>query len=195
MRQTPIAHWTRLGAAVRDARRELGLSQHELAERAKVARSWLAKVEAGHRSVELEPLLRLLHALGLRLSIGDAPRDEESATSRDESSRATTRNRRAAWDALRMSTEASAALNIFAEEAGRIATLTTLQPATIRALDSLSKEAGRIAQQTFHDAGITRVMDDLAKQASRIAALTTSKPATMRALGVVSDLRGADSGE
>lgn len=101
MRQTPITHWTRLGTAVRDARREQGLSQQSLAEQAKVARSWLAKVEAGHRSVELEPLLRLLSALGLRLSIGDAPPAEESTSTLKAGAREATSARRAAWDALR----------------------------------------------------------------------------------------------
>ncbi|WP_229665802.1 helix-turn-helix transcriptional regulator [Ornithinimicrobium pekingense] len=36
-----------VGAAVRRARREAGLSQHALADRAGVSRQWLSRVEAG----------------------------------------------------------------------------------------------------------------------------------------------------
>jgi y4mF family transcriptional regulator len=66
---TQITHWSKLGATVKDSRQALGLSQNQLAERAQVSRSWLARVEAGHRGAELEPLLRLLDALGLKLSL------------------------------------------------------------------------------------------------------------------------------
>nr|WP_241483171.1 helix-turn-helix transcriptional regulator [Nocardiopsis halophila] len=38
-----------------------------MADRAGVARSWLARVEAGHRGVELESLLRLTVVLDLTL--------------------------------------------------------------------------------------------------------------------------------
>ena len=70
------AGWSKLGALVRDTRLSQGLSQTALAARANVARSWLARVEAGHRGAELEPLLRLLAALDLTLTLrsnGDAP--------------------------------------------------------------------------------------------------------------------------
>ncbi len=62
-----ISDWTKLGAAIRDARTRHGLTQSELASSAKVSRSWLAKVESGHRGAELEQILRLLSALGLGL--------------------------------------------------------------------------------------------------------------------------------
>lgn len=64
-----ITDWTKLGGLVRDARRRKGLSQIEVASRAEVARSWLSKVEAGHRGAELAPLLRLFKALDLNLSL------------------------------------------------------------------------------------------------------------------------------
>ena len=69
-----VDHWTKLGATIRDARLAHDWSQQELAARAHVSRSWLARVEAGHRGTELEPLLRLLEALGLTLHLdaGDA---------------------------------------------------------------------------------------------------------------------------
>jgi transcriptional regulator with XRE-family HTH domain len=62
-----ISDWAKLGAAIRDARTLHGLTQNELAASAKVSRSWLAKVESGHRGAELEQILRLLSALGLGL--------------------------------------------------------------------------------------------------------------------------------
>lgn len=64
-----ITSWTKLGGLLRDARKAQGLTQAELAERAGVARSWLARVEAGHRGAEFETLLRLLDALGMNLTL------------------------------------------------------------------------------------------------------------------------------
>jgi y4mF family transcriptional regulator len=66
-----IGHWTTFGAAIRDARRAQSLTQTELAERAGVSRSWLAKLESGHRGAEFEQILRVVSALGLTLSIRD----------------------------------------------------------------------------------------------------------------------------
>lgn len=66
-----ISDWTKLGSAIRDARTSQGLTQHELATAARVSRSWLAKVESGHRGAELEQVLRLLSALGLTLLLQD----------------------------------------------------------------------------------------------------------------------------
>lgn len=72
-----ISDWAKLGAAIRDARTLHGLTQNELASSAKVSRSWLAKVESGHRGAELEQILRLLSALGLGLVL-QTPSDPES---------------------------------------------------------------------------------------------------------------------
>lgn len=77
-----IGSWTKLGAVVRDARKARHLSQVDTAALAGVSRSWLARVEAGHRSAELEPLLRLFSALELTLRLEDtrpAPESTESA--------------------------------------------------------------------------------------------------------------------
>lgn len=73
MSEIRIRHWAKFGAAIRDARLAQTLSQAELAQRAGVSRSWLAKVEAGHRGAEFEQILLVLSALGLTLSISDAP--------------------------------------------------------------------------------------------------------------------------
>lgn len=76
-----ITGWTKLGGLVRDTRLARGLSQANLATRAGVARSWLARVEAGHRGAELEQLFRLLDALDLTLTLHDSerPTDRETA--------------------------------------------------------------------------------------------------------------------
>ncbi|WP_017572829.1 helix-turn-helix domain-containing protein [Nocardiopsis halotolerans] len=113
-----LTGWSKLGGLVRDTRLSQGLSQAALATRAGVARSWLARVEAGHRGAELEPLLRLLAALDLTLTLrsnGDAAQAQPSSDrtpavsaqkprtpkdSPDEvgaSLRATSQARRASW--------------------------------------------------------------------------------------------------
>lgn len=74
MRDIAIADWTKLGATIKAERTRLGLSQHELSARAGVSRSWLAKLEAGHRGAEFEQILRLLETLGISLILrSDAP--------------------------------------------------------------------------------------------------------------------------
>lgn len=82
-----ITSWTKLGGLIRDARRAQSLTQADLADRAGVARSWLARVEAGHRGAELETLLRLLDALGLSLTLTAPARQSQS---RQAGPRATT---------------------------------------------------------------------------------------------------------
>ena len=63
-----------LGAAVRAARRDAGLSQQVLADRAGVPRQWLSRLETGSNpAAELRKLLDVLAALGLALKLGPAP--------------------------------------------------------------------------------------------------------------------------
>ncbi|MGH3465455.1 MAG: helix-turn-helix domain-containing protein [Kribbellaceae bacterium] len=71
MPDTTVRDWVKLGATLGAARRRQRISQHELARRAGVSRSWLARVEAGHRGAELEQVLRVLDALGLKLVLRD----------------------------------------------------------------------------------------------------------------------------
>lgn len=82
MRDITIADWNKFGATVKAERMRLTMSQHELAARAGVSRSWLAKLEAGHRGAEFEQILRLLEALGLSLVL----RSGTTAQQEDESS-------------------------------------------------------------------------------------------------------------
>ncbi len=72
----PIGRWTDLGQAIRAARLDAGLTQHELADKASVSRAWLARVEAGHRKAEIEFLMRTVNALGLSFSLGPTPPDD-----------------------------------------------------------------------------------------------------------------------
>lgn len=63
-----------VGAAVRAARRNAGLSQQVLAERAGVPRQWLSRLETGSNpAAELRKLLDVLAALGLALELRPAP--------------------------------------------------------------------------------------------------------------------------
>jgi HTH-type transcriptional regulator/antitoxin HipB len=65
-----------LAAVVRGRRRDLGLSQAELAARAGVSRKWIYQFEAGKPTAELRLILRVLDALGLVL---DVTYDEQTA--------------------------------------------------------------------------------------------------------------------
>ena len=87
MRDIAIADWNKFGATIKAERARLALSQHELASRAGVSRSWLAKLEAGHRGAEFEQILRLLEALDLSLVL----RADTSAQSENEASAAPSR--------------------------------------------------------------------------------------------------------
>jgi len=67
-----------IASAVRGRRQQLGLSQAELASRARVSRQWISEFEAGKPTAELQLAIRLLDALGLRLRLdgGDPSSDE-----------------------------------------------------------------------------------------------------------------------
>jgi transcriptional regulator with XRE-family HTH domain len=58
-----------LANRVRGRRLEFGLTQAEVARRAHVSRKWLVEFESGKPTAELLPLLRVLDALDLSLSI------------------------------------------------------------------------------------------------------------------------------
>lgn len=65
-----------IGLLIRDRRRQLHLSQTELAERVGVGRQWIIAIERGKARAELGLVLRTLAGLGLRFSVdsGDAVR-------------------------------------------------------------------------------------------------------------------------
>ncbi|MGO9559473.1 MAG: helix-turn-helix domain-containing protein [Acidimicrobiales bacterium] len=58
-----------VAASVRGRRRDLGLSQADLAARAGVSREWVNSFEAGKATVEFGLVIRLLDALDLGLDL------------------------------------------------------------------------------------------------------------------------------
>lgn len=56
-----------LGAIARERRRELEISQHELARRAGVTRQWLVRFERGNTEVALAKVFAVLRELNLTL--------------------------------------------------------------------------------------------------------------------------------
>ena len=58
-----------LAAAVRGRRKDLGISQAELARRSEVSRKWIYEFEAGKPTAEFGLLLRVLDELDLELSV------------------------------------------------------------------------------------------------------------------------------
>ncbi|MDR5698978.1 helix-turn-helix transcriptional regulator [Agromyces aerolatus] len=58
-----------LGTRLRARRRELGLSQHELADLADVSVRFVGDLERGKSTVRLAHVLAVVHALGLGLTL------------------------------------------------------------------------------------------------------------------------------
>ena len=57
------------GELIKEKRKEQKLTQQELAEKTGLNRPYIAKVEKGQTDVQLSSFLRVLHGLGLSLSI------------------------------------------------------------------------------------------------------------------------------
>jgi len=66
---TPVYTTKDLGETVRRARREHGLTQIALAERANVARGAVQKLESGRGTVNLPTVLKVLRTLSLDLVV------------------------------------------------------------------------------------------------------------------------------
>lgn len=58
----------RLGSAIRELRRERGVSQESLARKARLARTYLIGVETGDRNPTLQNISRLANALGVPIA-------------------------------------------------------------------------------------------------------------------------------
>ena len=70
----PATSAAQLGAVIRGARKDAGLTQAQLAERARVSRRWLLRLENGRApGAELSKILTTLNALNLRLTVDTAP--------------------------------------------------------------------------------------------------------------------------
>ncbi|WP_349260368.1 helix-turn-helix domain-containing protein [Baekduia sp.] len=67
----PVSDATDLGAAIRAARKARDLRLEDVALAAGVGLRFLSELERGKASVRLEETLRVLSALGLRLSLED----------------------------------------------------------------------------------------------------------------------------
>jgi len=57
-----------LGKTVRDRRDELGLTQQQVADKARLNRSYICDVERGTRNVSLEAIAKIAEALELSLA-------------------------------------------------------------------------------------------------------------------------------
>lgn len=79
----PLSSVHDLVAAVRGRRLRLGLSQTELATRARVSRQWLVAFEGGKSTVELALVFQVLDALELRLALDDGAEDPSSRSGID----------------------------------------------------------------------------------------------------------------
>lgn len=58
-----------LGEALRAVRKQQGLSQSEVAQRAGVSQSTLSRIEAGHLGFHLSDLLALAEAMGTHIEL------------------------------------------------------------------------------------------------------------------------------
>ncbi len=63
-------------AVIREGRRQVGMTQSELAERARVSRSFLADCEAGKPTVEAAKLFDVFQALGYEIALRDSETGE-----------------------------------------------------------------------------------------------------------------------
>lgn len=68
-----------LGQAVRSARKQLSLTQPQLALAAGVGVRFIVDLEAGKPTLRLENILRVLHALGGELQVDGLPTSGEGA--------------------------------------------------------------------------------------------------------------------
>ena len=75
-----------LGAAVQQRRRDLGLTQDELAYRSELHRTYISDVERGTRNVSLDTLVQMSTGLGISLStlFSDTERRAKAAAGGDE---------------------------------------------------------------------------------------------------------------
>lgn len=71
-----------IAAVARDRRKQLGLTQADLASRIGVGREWVIKFEQGKATVELGIVMRALRVLRLRVELH--PESAKSATGPDE---------------------------------------------------------------------------------------------------------------
>lgn len=62
-----------IGHVVHAKRKNSGLTQQQLADRAGVSRKWISELENGKSSAELRPILDVLQAMGFTLQLAHLP--------------------------------------------------------------------------------------------------------------------------
>ena len=67
-----------IGRAVRRKRKQLGLTQAQLAQQFGSDQGWISRVENGKDTVGLGAALRLMNSLGLTLSVDDQDAESQS---------------------------------------------------------------------------------------------------------------------
>ncbi len=60
-----------LGAFVRDARKRCSMTQVQVADRARVSRTWVVDLEAGKRTLEIGLVMSVLEILGISVELGE----------------------------------------------------------------------------------------------------------------------------
>ena len=73
MNLTPIHSPQQLGSAVRSARKQLALTQPQLALAAGVGVRFIVELEAGKPTLRLENILRVVNALGGEMALSGLP--------------------------------------------------------------------------------------------------------------------------
>ena len=73
-----------LGATLRTARKQLGLTQPQLALAAGVGTRFIVDLESGKPTVRLEQMLRVIDALGGELQLGGLPAPEQAAAADED---------------------------------------------------------------------------------------------------------------
>lgn len=75
---TVIDNPSSLGKSARTARKQLGLTQPQLALAAGVGVRFIVELEAGKPTLRLENVLRVLHALGATMMVDGLPSSNEA---------------------------------------------------------------------------------------------------------------------
>ena len=75
-RRSHIQRPYELGAALRDIRRQQGLSQAELAARAGTSRRWVCDTENGKMPLGIKLMCQLIYQLGYQIELVPAPTPE-----------------------------------------------------------------------------------------------------------------------
>lgn len=78
-----ITTTSQLGAALRVARKQLGLTQPQLALAAGVGVRFIVELEAGKPTMRIEPVLRVIAALGGELQLLGLPGAPSSLTAQE----------------------------------------------------------------------------------------------------------------